>query len=333
MRNNFLHNLISSVFIPSKKNKFRPFLFTGEAFYFYTLLTIITLFMVSPLCNIRIGCWTGSLTQDLIIEAVNPDRETMGFLPLQKSEKLTKAAQLKAEDMMARDYFSHVGPNGEKPWSWLDLAGYRYATAGENLAIDFSDPSILEQAWLNSPLHAQNILNGYFTDIGVGIAKGEIDGRNTAVVVMFLGREITPILEKIVEETAEEEPKITKPETLVATPEAKLATTLPQKPVITKTIEEDNLDKENLLIAELEKQPASFVSKLDTTSLQLFLHREGSQIIRTILTFFFLLLIVCVIFFASFKLVNYSYVVPRIVGLVFLLILLWVPIPPFSPLI
>jgi len=275
--------------------------------------------------DVGICPWLCNLTQELIIKEVNPDREAMGFLPLKKSEKLTRAAQLKAKDMIARNYFSHVGPDGQKPWAWIDLVGYRYATVGENLAIDFSDPSVLEKAWLASPSHAKNIMNGYFTDIGVGIADGKMDGKNTTVVVMFLGREITPTLEKVLGEEIEQEPTVRKSESLVVTPEAELATTPPQEPVITKTVEEESLDKEDSLILGLEEQPTFVTSRLETTNLQLFLLRQGSQIIRIALTFFFAFLIVCVLFFTVQKRVNYYFATSRILILGSLLVLLWFP--------
>jgi len=98
-----------------------------------------------------------------------------------------KAAQMKAEDMAKRGYFSHEGPLGESPWSWLDKVGYSYVYAGENLAVNFSDSVEVHKAWLNSPKHRDNILGRNFSEVGVGTATGEFEGRQSIFVVQFFG--------------------------------------------------------------------------------------------------------------------------------------------------
>jgi hypothetical protein len=170
-----------------------------KALILYAILAVLVFLSLSPLGEIKIGRLLARLSQELIIQEVNPVREDQGVLALEVDEKLNQAAQLKAEDMIARDYFSHQGPGGELPWSWLDAVEYNYAAAGENLAMDVNDPKVLINAWLNSPSHAKNILNENFTDIGIGITKGKIKGKETIVVVMFLAREMS-IVEEINQE-------------------------------------------------------------------------------------------------------------------------------------
>jgi uncharacterized protein YkwD len=53
-----------------------------------------------------------------------------------------------------------------------------FSIMGENILVgpgSFS-PAQMETAWMNSPEHRANILNGRFTQVGVGIAFGP-DGR------------------------------------------------------------------------------------------------------------------------------------------------------------
>ena len=57
------------------------------------------------------------------MKEINPVREEQGFLGLQASEKLNKAAQMKAEDMIENDYFEHISPDGKYPWEWLKPSG------------------------------------------------------------------------------------------------------------------------------------------------------------------------------------------------------------------
>lgn len=163
-----------------------------RATFYAVILTAFVLFMSSSLlAALPFRLFLAQLTQDLVIARVNPHRTSVGVAALTVDPGLSEAARAKAEDMIARDYFAHTGPGGEVPWVWLDRVGYRYAAAGENLAKDFSDPTALVRAWLNSPTHRENIENGVFTDIGIGIASGEWRGTQTTVVVMFLGRKLS----------------------------------------------------------------------------------------------------------------------------------------------
>lgn len=162
---------------------------SARALVYYGLLTFLTLAALSPLTQtIPYRAFLAALSEELIIAKVNPSREGATVVPLRTSPLLSEAARKKAEDMLVRDYFSHYGPGGETPWVWLDRVGYPYAAAGENLAIDFVDPATLVNAWMASPSHAANIRNVAFSEVGIGVASGEFQGRETNVVVMFLGK-------------------------------------------------------------------------------------------------------------------------------------------------
>ncbi|MBU2545379.1 CAP domain-containing protein [Patescibacteria group bacterium] len=261
---------------------------------FYAIISVALFVVLSPASNVKINNLLAGLTQQLIVQEVNPVRESYGFLDLNVNEKLTQAAYLKAQDMIERGYFDHVGPEGELPWTWLDLVEYDYAAAGENLAIDFSDPIMLLNAWLNSPSHAKNILNGYFTDIGIGIAEGGMNGRETIVVVMFLGREKTASLamaSNITDEYKEiiisEIDKSSKPAYLDVTEEELIKDVDPEDSVIIKTVDENELYKENLFLAITEKGSdigQKRQSDTDITVFQMFLLSDSPQLIRLFLT-------------------------------------------------
>ena len=60
--------------------------------------------------------------------------------------------------------------------------------AGENLAVNFVDSQDAINAWMNSPIHRDNILNNNFHEIGVGTAKGIYEGKETTFIVQFFGR-------------------------------------------------------------------------------------------------------------------------------------------------
>jgi hypothetical protein len=110
-----------------------------------------------------------------------------GGQALSENDVLTAAAQAKAEDMAAREYFSHTGPSGEEPWTWLTNAGYSYQYAGENLAVRFTDSKKIVDAWMASPGHRANIVKPKYTEMGVGLAEGTYKGKPATYVVQFFG--------------------------------------------------------------------------------------------------------------------------------------------------
>jgi len=101
---------------------------------------------------------------------------------------LNQAAQAKANDMVARDYWSHNTPDGNTPWTFFTAAGYQYQTAGENLAYGFDTSAATVTAWMNSPGHRANILNTTYKEVGFGIANSvnyQGTGPETVVVAMY----------------------------------------------------------------------------------------------------------------------------------------------------
>lgn len=118
-----------------------------------------------------------------IIRLINLERAKKGLAAVTGNEKLNQAAQAKGESMFAQNYWAHVAPDGTQPWQFISESGYAYQSAGENLARDFSDEKKLMAGWLNSPTHKANILNGNFSETGVAILDGEIDGEPVLLVV------------------------------------------------------------------------------------------------------------------------------------------------------
>jgi uncharacterized protein YkwD len=114
------------------------------------------------------------LTIQNILDGVNKERELRNILTLNQNHKLSLAAQSKADDMMARKYFSHTDPEGHYIWDKIVAEGYTpYLTLGENLAIEFYDTESLINAWMNSPTHRANLLNENFKDQGMGLSFGQ----------------------------------------------------------------------------------------------------------------------------------------------------------------
>lgn len=89
--------------------------------------------------------------------------------------------------MINRNYFAHDTPDGKRPWEWIDRSEYDYIYAGENLAMDFITAEVVQAAFLKSPTHRKNILNPKYTEVGIAVLNGELDGRQTTLLVEFFG--------------------------------------------------------------------------------------------------------------------------------------------------
>jgi len=116
----------------------------------------------------------------------NSARAQNGLGALALNGTLNSSAQSKANDMIARNYWSHNTPDGTQPWWFFTNAGYQYSNAGENLAYGFTDSNSTVNAWMNSPSHRANVLGSY-TEVGFGIASGANyqGGENTVVVAHY----------------------------------------------------------------------------------------------------------------------------------------------------
>lgn len=119
-----------------------------------------------------------------LLDGINAKRAENGKAPLVINDKLNQSAQLKADDMIAKDYWSHDAPDGAKPWAFFARAGYEYQKAGENLAKCYDDEQATVEAWYASPTHKANILGDY-TDTGFG---WEVRSNGCIVVVNHFGK-------------------------------------------------------------------------------------------------------------------------------------------------
>jgi len=128
------------------------------------------------------------MTQSGLLSSTNARRAEHGLGALALNATLSQAAQAKAADMAARDYWSHNTPDGKEPWVFISQAGYNYIAAGENLAYGFATSNDAVIGWMNSPGHRANILNTRYTEVGFGIvnsASYQGNGEQTIVVALY----------------------------------------------------------------------------------------------------------------------------------------------------
>ena len=150
----------------------------------YCVVLLLTLKIVAVIVPINFpqNIFFADITKSALENFANQTRQSMGLPALVENQKLNQAAQLKAENMVANNYFDHTSPSGITPWFWFLKAGYNYKFAGENLAIGFFDSKEVYNAWLNSPSHKANIVNPNYTEVGTAVLSGF--GQNNAIVVV-----------------------------------------------------------------------------------------------------------------------------------------------------
>lgn len=120
-----------------------------------------------------------------VFNLINQERTSNGLQPLKIDNEVQKVARIKAQDMVSSNYFSHTSPTYGSPFDMLNSFKVSYKTAGENIAGNSSNSSAVT-AWMNSPGHKANILNGNFNYTGVGVVKGSKYGK--IYVQMFIGK-------------------------------------------------------------------------------------------------------------------------------------------------
>ncbi len=135
---------------------------------------------------------TSGTTLNAYLTDANGQRTAAHEQTLTLNPQLQAAAQTKANDMAARNYWSHDTPEGNSPWAFASAEGYTYQKMGENLAAGFGGPDAVTTAWMASTSHRANMLDTAYTDAGFGVAYSpkytSAGGGAMFIVVAFYGR-------------------------------------------------------------------------------------------------------------------------------------------------
>ncbi len=121
--------------------------------------------------------------EDLILELTNAERRERGIRPLLPEPGLRSIARAHSDDMIARDFFGHINPDGET------IAGriarghrQRIRISGENIwrgagyrtsgsaNLQMLAKEIVDD-WMNSAGHRENLLRPEFSHLGVGVSS------------------------------------------------------------------------------------------------------------------------------------------------------------------
>ncbi|MBV9119707.1 MAG: CAP domain-containing protein [Chloroflexi bacterium] len=114
---------------------------------------------------------------------LNTDRLAQGLSPLVLNSQLSGLAVTRAQGLVPKGgALSHYDASGNLVLrEIMDDNHIPYITAGENLAENNFDAAqtvdVANTGLMNSPTHRANILNGKYTQVGIGLAGPDSDGR------------------------------------------------------------------------------------------------------------------------------------------------------------
>lgn len=187
-----LRKVIRHLFHPHRGNNHRPRILHPEGIFGLFVLAIGFALLLRPTNTLvlhygNVLGYASNINASDVVSKTNERRAGAGLAALTVNARLNQAALAKAQHMFENQYWAHVAPDGTQPWSFFRRAGYRYSVAGENLARDFDSTDSMMGAWMDSPTHRGNIMNGRYQEIGVGVVNGTLQGTETTLVVQLFG--------------------------------------------------------------------------------------------------------------------------------------------------
>ncbi len=133
----------------------------------FTLLPILIILLVGTIPF----AFSENSKEFYMLTLINKERQGQGLEPLTMNSSLSSAARLHSQDMINRNFFNHVNPDGLTPGDRARNAGYNFIALAENIcgnsSIDLGHSSLME-----SSSHRVNILNPTYKEVGIGIVDG-----------------------------------------------------------------------------------------------------------------------------------------------------------------
>ncbi|HEX2254841.1 MAG TPA: CAP domain-containing protein [Thermoanaerobaculia bacterium] len=119
---------------------------------------------------------------------LNEARREAGRPELIFDPAIAEVARRHSRRMRDEGFFEHIDPDGKGPAQRLSAAGIGFALVGENLATVTTRGDAARFAHgllMDNAGHRANILDGRFTDVGVGVAQ---DGDTYFMTQVFVRR-------------------------------------------------------------------------------------------------------------------------------------------------
>jgi uncharacterized protein YkwD len=109
--------------------------------------------------------------EEELIDLINAERSRLGRDPLQINPLLMQVAEAHSQDMVDRNFFDHINPDGLGPEDRASNAGY-LGSVGENIGGGYTTPQAMFNAWMASTGHRLNMLDEDYVEIGIGYVTG-----------------------------------------------------------------------------------------------------------------------------------------------------------------
>ena len=119
------------------------------------------------------GSDPGSLAsqqRQALLELINQLRRSHNLPAFRYAVALEASALRHSSDMAHHRFISHTGSDGSSPAKRMLEAHYRFRSSAENIAAGLGSAQEVLRAWMDSPQHRANLLNGSLRELGVGYA-------------------------------------------------------------------------------------------------------------------------------------------------------------------
>ena len=121
------------------------------------------------------SCWNYKPSERGFAKKINEERSDLGIGKLSIDPELSKAARKQTNDMVKTNDLHHTTPEEFRRRVTM------WTLIGENVGVG-STVSSLHAAFMASPLHTANVLNGSFKHVGVGVRQ---EGDRMWVTIIF----------------------------------------------------------------------------------------------------------------------------------------------------
>jgi Cysteine-rich secretory protein family len=119
-----------------------------------------------------------TVAEQYLLSAANAERVQRGLQPLRWDSALYEAASYHAQQMAERETISHQYDGEPELTARGQEAGARFSVIAENVA-EAPSAILIQEAWMNSPKHRENLLDPRVDSIGIRVVGRE--GRLYAV--------------------------------------------------------------------------------------------------------------------------------------------------------
>src|SRR5687768_6688246 len=117
---------LKHLIIPHESNNHRAKALHSSSLTFLALFLILFQVILNAIPQKMPGVlgYAANISPSEVVRLTNEHRKANGLTALTTNKTLDAAALAKGQDMLAKGYWAHFGPDGTTPWSFLSKFGY-----------------------------------------------------------------------------------------------------------------------------------------------------------------------------------------------------------------